>query len=110
MEKGGEGRYEDAEHHRRNGYGQATVEEAHILSNPIIGSKWTLDDDDDDGWLGSRIVWMTGKVGMVKCVWVCVYAPVNENRMKGKMKLEKFWEDLGQLLKTFENVRRVFLL
>ncbi len=29
--------------------------------------------------------------------------------MKGKMKLEKFWEDLGQLLK-FENVRRAFLL
>ncbi len=27
-----------------------------------------------------------------------------------KMKLEKFWEDLGQLLKKFENVRRVFLL
>ncbi len=26
------------------------------------------------------------------------------------MKLEKFWEDLGQLLKKFENVRRVFLL
>ncbi len=26
------------------------------------------------------------------------------------MKLEKSWEDLGQLLKKFENVRRVFLL
>ncbi len=47
---------------------------------------------------------------MVKCVWVCVYAPVNEKGMKGKVKLEKFWEDLGQLLKNFENVRRVFLL
>ncbi len=30
--------------------------------------------------------------------------------MKGKMKLEKFWEDLGQVLKKFENVRRIFLL
>ncbi len=40
----------------------------------------------------------------------CVYAPVNEKGMKGKMKLEKFWEDLGQLLKKFENVRRVFIL
>ncbi len=30
--------------------------------------------------------------------------------MKGKMKLEKFGEDLGQLLKKFGNVRRVFLL
>ncbi len=50
MEKGGGGRYEDAEHHRRNGDGQATVEEAHILSNPIIGSKWMLNDDDDDDY------------------------------------------------------------
>ncbi len=30
--------------------------------------------------------------------------------MKGKMLLEKFWEDLSQLLKKFENVRRVFVL
>ncbi len=30
--------------------------------------------------------------------------------VKGKMKLEKFWDDLGQLLKKFQNVRRVFLL
>ncbi len=48
MEKGGGGRYEDAKHHGRNGNEQTTVEEAHIPSNPIIGSKWTLDDDDDD--------------------------------------------------------------
>ncbi len=39
-----------------------------------------------------------------------MYAPVNEKEMKGKMKVEKFWEDLSQLLKKFENVRRVFLL
>ncbi len=65
---------------------------------------------DEFGWFGSRIVWVTGKTGMVKCVWVCVYAPVNEKGMKDKMKLEKFWEDLDQLLKKFENVRRVFLL
>ncbi len=24
------------------------MDEAHILSNPIIGNKWTLNDDDDD--------------------------------------------------------------
>ena len=44
---------------------------------------------DEYGWFGSRIVWMTRKTGMVKCVWVCVYAPVNEKGMKGKMMLEK---------------------
>ncbi len=60
--------------------------------------------------IGSRIVGTTKKIGMVKCEWVCMYAPVNEKGLKGKMKLEKFWEDLGQLLKKFENVRRVFLL
>ncbi len=38
--------YEDAEHHERDGYGQATVEEAHISSNPIIGDKWTLNDNN----------------------------------------------------------------
>ncbi len=30
--------------------------------------------------------------------------------MKSKVMREKFWEDLGQLLKKFENVRRIFLL
>ncbi len=65
---------------------------------------------DGHGWIGLRIVWMMEKIGMVKYAWVCVYTPVNEKGMKGKMKLEKFWEDLGQLLKKFENVRRVFLL
>ncbi len=65
---------------------------------------------DGHGLIGSKIMWMTVKIGMVKCAFVCVYAPVNEKRMKGKMKLEKFWEDLGQLLKKFENVRRVFVL
>ncbi len=65
---------------------------------------------DEHGWCRSRIVWMTGKVGMVKCAWICVYAPVNEKGMKGKMKLEKFWEDLSQVIKKFKSVRRVFLL
>ncbi len=48
MEKGSGGRYEGDEHHGRNGFGQTTVEEAHIPSNPTLGNKWTLNDDDDD--------------------------------------------------------------
>ncbi len=48
MEKDGGGRFEDAEHHGRDGYEQATVEEAHIPSNPMIRSKWMINDDDDD--------------------------------------------------------------
>ncbi len=39
---------------------------------------------------------MTGKIGVVKCAFVCVCAPVNEKGITGKMKLEKFSE-LGQI-------------
>ncbi len=39
-----------------------------------------------------------------------MHVTVYEIGSKGKMKLEKFWEDLGQVLKKFENVREVFLL
>ncbi len=41
------------------------------------------------------------------CMGVCVYAPVNEKGIKGKMEMEKFWEELGQYLNKFVNVRRV---
>ncbi len=39
-----------------------------------------------------------------------VYAPLYEKGVKSKVKIEKFWEDLGQLLQKFENVKRIFLL
>ncbi len=65
---------------------------------------------DGHGWLGPRIGWMSGKLVMVKGAGVCVYPPVNEKGVKGKVKLGKFWKELGHLLKKFENVRRVFLL
>ncbi len=76
----------------------------------IMVSPRVWESIDGHGWIRSRIVWVMGKTGMVKCAFVCVYAPVNEKGMKGKMKLEKFWEDLGQLLNKFENVRRIFVL
>ena len=38
----------------------------------------------EHGWCGSRIVWVKGKIGMVKYAWVCVYAPVNMKTTKGK--------------------------
>lgn len=31
------------------------------------------------GWKGSRMVWATGKLEIVKCVWVCIYASVVTN-------------------------------
>ncbi len=39
-----------------------------------------------------------------------MYAPVCEKGVKSKAKIEKFWEDLAQLQKKFDNVRRIFLL
>ncbi len=47
--EGDGGRHEDGEHNRRDDYGQATVEEAHISSNPNIGNKWALNNDDGKG-------------------------------------------------------------
>ncbi len=32
--------------------------------------------------MGSRIVWVKGKVGLVKSAWVCIYAPVNVTSKK----------------------------
>ncbi len=55
---------------------------------------------DEYGWFGSRIVWMTGKIGMVKCVWVCVYAPVNEKGMKFRQ------DDVGKILGGFRSVTK----
>lgn len=44
---------------------------------------------DVHGQYESRIIWITGKIGMVKCAWVSVYAKVNEKEIKGKTKLKK---------------------
>ena len=35
------------------------------------------------GWKSSRIVWVVGKIGIVRYVWVCVYAPVNVRNGNG---------------------------
>ncbi len=43
------------------------------------------------------------------CMGMCICTSEGK-KTTGNMKLEKFWEDLGQLLKKLENVRRVFLL
>lgn len=65
---------------------------------------------DGHVWKGSRIVWVEGKIGTVKYAWICVYAPVNEASRKGRNEMKKFWEELGECLKIFENSRRIFLI
>lgn len=48
LEKGDRGRYEDMEHLRKDVFGQATVNKAHIPSNAIIWEKKSMLKDDDD--------------------------------------------------------------
>ena len=64
----------------------------------------------EHGWCGSRIVWVKGKIGMVKYAWVCVYAPVNMKTTKGKSEMRVFWKELNECLKKFEPERKVFVM
>ena len=65
---------------------------------------------EDQGWEGSRIVWATGKVGIVKYAWVCVYAPVNARSGKGREEMRKFWYNLNECLRRFERGRKIVLM
>ena len=64
----------------------------------------------EHGWCGSRIVWVKGKIGMIKYAWVCVYAPVNMKTTKGKSEMNKFWNELNECLKKFEPERKVIVM
>ena len=65
---------------------------------------------NDHGWKGSRIVWLTGKVGIVKYAWICVYAPVNVKTKKGRCEMRKFWDELSECVGSFESGRKVILM
>ena len=56
----------------------------------IVMSERVWNGVTDYGWKGSRIVWVKGKVGLVKYAWVCVYAPVNVKSIKGLREREAF--------------------
>ncbi len=64
----------------------------------------------DHGWKGSRIVWVKGNVGPVKCAWVCIYAPVNVTSKKGLREREAFWEEVNSCLKSFEKDRKLVMM
>jgi len=61
-------------------------------------------------WNGARIVWMKCKIGLVKYAFVSVYAPVNVKTVKGKSEREKFWKELNECLKEFEEGRKVIVM
>ena len=65
---------------------------------------------NEHGWRGSRIVWVKGKIGMIKYAWVCVYAPVNLKTTKGKSEMKMFWKNLNDCLKEFEPERKVVVM
>ena len=64
----------------------------------------------DYGWKGSRIVWVKGKIGIVKYAWVSVYAPVNKRTVKGKNEMMRFWNELNECIKSFESGRKVIVM
>ena len=76
----------------------------------ILMSRRVVSSVSDHGWCGSRIVWVKGKIGMVKYAWVCVYAPVNKKTKKGKSEMKEFWNELNDCLKMFEPERKVFVM
>ena len=41
-------------------------------------------------------MWAAGKIGIVKCVWVCEYAPVNGKSRMGKKDMRKFWNYVNE--------------
>ncbi len=64
----------------------------------------------DYGWKGSRIVWVKGKVGLIKYTWVCIYIPVNATSKRGLREREVFWEDVNTCLKSFETERKLVMM
>ena len=62
---------------------------------------------NDHGWKGSIIVWLTGKVGILKYALVCVYASVNVRMKKGRCVIRTFWDELSEFVGSFESGRKV---
>ncbi|KAK3881606.1 hypothetical protein Pcinc_013952 [Petrolisthes cinctipes] len=65
---------------------------------------------DGHGWCGTRVAWMTGKIGLIKYAWVCAYAPVNERNKAGREKMRVFWEKLNGCLRKFETGRKIVMM
>ena len=64
----------------------------------------------ESGNIGSRGVWIKGKVGLLKYAWVCVYAPVNGSTKKDIDDMNIFWMEVNACLESFENDRRIILM
>jgi len=62
------------------------------------------------GWKGARIVWVKCKIGLTKYAFVSVYAPVNVKTTKGKNERDKFWNELNECLREFEEGRKVVVM
>lgn len=61
------------------------------------------------GWCGLRIIWVTGRLGIVNLPG-CVYVPVTGKGKKGKMEIKWFWEDKGLCLSGFGSKRIICML
>ncbi|MEL7177812.1 MAG: reverse transcriptase domain-containing protein [Pseudomonadota bacterium] len=76
----------------------------------ILVSKRVIEGVSEWGMIGSRIVWVKGKIGLVKYAWVCVYAPVNKSTKGGKKEMDVFWEEVSECVKKFEPERKIIVM
>lgn len=76
----------------------------------IVMSERVWNGLTDNGWKGSRIVWVKGIVGFEKYAWVCIYAPVNVKSKKGLREREAFWEEVNACLKSFEKEKKLIMM
>ena len=60
--------------------------------------------------IDSRMVWVRCKVGRLRCVFVCAYAPVSKETCKGKKEMEDFWKKLNECVRKFDERERVIVL
>ena len=60
--------------------------------------------------VSSRIAWVRCKIGRLRCVFVCAYAPVCKETRKGKEEMEEFWKNLNDCVEGFDVMERIIVL
>lgn len=54
--------------------------------------------------IDQRMVWMAGKIGMIKYTWVCAFVPLDNRGKEGKL-FTKTWEGFGIMFVKSERER-----
>ena len=76
----------------------------------IIMSEEMRENVIDYACVSARICWVICKVGVRKIAFVCAYAPVNEESMRGKKEMEDFWMDLNECIESLQKRGKVVVV